>query len=247
MADTTPIGTTPIEDLDEPTDDTLVDIAEEIFDEGAISPIEYRDDVEIEVEEEENDIGEKKNPIVNIFGNEYDKDSLIIGILLVVLWGLIWRYSGLYKTLALSFNKKFSTDISFIVIFFLFIVYVLLNIVTAGVSSGGVVYELNILLTVEQMISILFGTVVLFVLFNKNLPVDDNCRPVLLKLGMSIVIILTISSLWVNVWTSGRAFRSVRKFKQGLYNIALTLFIIIGLIFLKGNKCPSIKVKSGLN
>jgi hypothetical protein len=258
-----PNGTTSIDDL---LNDTITDLADDILaddadievmedddvdyeedeediPEEAVSPVEYEDD---EYEEEEDgdeygdeygdeeedggDIGEKQNPTIDFLGRKYDRDSAVVGLVLIVIWGLIWRTSGLWKTLRY--------DLSFTFIFFLFALYVIANIVTAGTSSGGVVYELNILLTVEQMISILFGTVVLFALFGKNLPIHDNCRHIILKLSMSIVVILTAASLWVNVWTSGRAFRSIRKFKQGVYNIALTLFIIIGLIFIKGNKCP---------
>lgn len=174
-------------------------------------------------------IGEKKNPVITIFGKEYDRDSTIVMLTIIFIWGIIWKISGLWKTL--------KYDISFTIIFFLFAFYLLLSIKTSGKTSGGVVYELNILLTVEQMISILFGTVVLFVLFGKNLPVHKNCRPVIFKLTMSIIIILTTASLWVNVYTSGRMFRAIRKFKQGIYNVALTLFIIIALIFIKGSDC----------
>jgi hypothetical protein len=200
----------------------------------AVSPVEYEEDGEDDDGEEEDggDIGEKQNPTIQFLGYTYDRDSAIVGLILIIIWIIIWKTSGLWKTLRY--------DISFIVIFFLLILYIIANIATAGTSSGGVVYELNILLTVEQMISILFGTVVLFALFGKNLPIHENCRHIILRLSMSIVVILTTASLWVNLWTSGRAFRSVRKFKQGIYNVALTLFIIIGLIFIKGSKCPAV-------
>lgn len=175
----------------------------------------------------DSEIGEKRNPTVRLFGSEIDRDSLFVMILLMGIWTLIWKSSGLGKTL--------NADVTFTVIFWLLILYMLISIKTSDTTSGGVVYELNILLSVEQMISILFGTVVLFALFGKNLPVHDNCRRVISQLSLSIIIILTLASMWVNVFTSGRMFRAVRKFKQGIYNIALALFLIIGLIFIKGN------------
>jgi cation transport ATPase len=185
-----------------------------------------------DVEEESRELGLKKNPHFTIFGKDFDIDSMIIGIILVIVWITIWKTTGLWKTL--------KYDISFIIIFFMFILYTLLNIYTAGVTAGGIVYEMNILTSVEQMISILYGTMVLFALFGKNLPVHENCRPIIMKLIMSIIIVLTVSSMWINVWVTGRAFRAVRKLKQGSYNVSLALFIIIGLILLKGNKCQSI-------
>lgn len=175
------------------------------------------------------EIGEKQNPTVNIFGHKYDKDTIVINFLIILIWCLIWKVSGLWAVLRY--------DVLFAVIFFAFILYNIMTISVAGTSSGGVVYELNILLTVEQMISILLGTMAMFCLFGKNLSVDASCREVITKLSTCILIILTLASMWVNVWITGRAFKAVRKFKQGIYNVALTLFIIIGIILIKGN-CP---------
>lgn len=195
----------------------------------AVSPTKIEEKKNEEVEESE--IGEKRNPTIDLFGRELDVDSTVVMVLILLIWIVIWFYSGLWKTL--------QYDPSFSIIFFLFIAYVLANLATSGTTSGGVVYELNILLSVEQMVSILFGTIVLFALFNNRLDTDETCRSIVSKLSVSIVVILATASLWVNIYTSGRAFRAVRKFKQGIYNISLTLFIVIGLLFLKNTPCKS--------
>jgi hypothetical protein len=182
-------------------------------------------------EEETPEITERDNPVITILGNDFDVDSTIVGFVIILIWCIVWRTSGLWRTL--------KYDYTFIVIFFAFVLFNIASIASAGNSSGGIVYELNILLTVEQMVSILFGTIVLFALFSKNLPIHENCRIVVTKLIMSAVVILTVASLWISVWNSGRAFRAIRKFKQGIYNVALALFVIIGIIFIKSNKCPS--------
>jgi hypothetical protein len=182
-------------------------------------------------EEGTSEIGEKKNPVVVIGGREYDRDSIIVIGLVIFIWVLVWLTSGLYNVLRY--------DTLFIIIFAVFIIYMFMTIFTSDTTSGGVVYELNILLTVEQMISILFGTVALFTLFSKNLNanIHENCHAILFRLCVSILIILSMASLWINVITSGRMFRAIRKLKQGCYNIALTLFIIVGLIYYKGTSC----------
>jgi hypothetical protein len=171
-------------------------------------------------------IGENQNPIITLFNIDFDVDTILVSLLIFFIWVVIWQASGLWKLL--RYNWIFG------LVFFLFILYTLTNIVTAGTTSGGVVYELNILLTVEQMISILLGSVILFTLFSKNLPTPEGCNSIVFKLLMSNVVILMISSLWVNVITTGRAFRFVRKFKQGVYNITLTFLIIVGIIYIKG-------------
>lgn len=223
-------GKTPIEDI---VDDIPIEPKEE-----AVSPTTPVIVEEDEDEDEENGFGEKKNATWRFFGNEYDVDTTIVLLLTIVIWIIIWRTSGLYKTLRY--------DPIFIIIFLLFILYSIINIFTSGTTSGGVVHELNILLTVEQMISILFGTVVLFALFSDKIPLHRNCKAVVSKLTLSIIIILTTASLWVNVITSGRAFRAIRKFKQGVYNISLALFILIGIIFIKGKDCQPGKVTDSL-
>lgn len=197
-------------------------IKDEIIDEEIRTEIENDDE-----NSEKEQINEKQNPILPLFGYEFDLDSLIVHFIIIVIWVFIWYGTGLRVVIG--------KDLIFSLVFVIFILYNIVSIMTAGTSSGGVVYELNILLTVEQMVSILFGTVVLFSLFHKNIPVNENCKSIINRICISNVIILTISSLWVSVWTSGRAFRSIRKFKQGIYNIALTLFVMVGIIFIKGN------------
>lgn len=239
------MATTAVDELEDLADEVLDNNEKEDTPEDATSPTPI-DDEEDEGEDEEegedgeegeegeegddDNIGKTKNPVIHIFGLEIDQDSMVVGLLIIVIWIMIWFSSGLSKTL--------DKDITFTIIFLLLIAYTLVNIVTAGSSSGGVVYELNILLTVEQMIAILFGTIVLFALFNGNIPVHENCKRVIVQLSISIVIVLTIASLWVNIKSTGRSFRAIRKFKQGIYNVALTIFIIIGLIYVKGTKCP---------
>lgn len=164
-----------------------------------------------------------------MFDYDLDLDSISVSLIIVFMWLVVWYGSGLYKTL--------KYDWIFSLVFFLFIVYIVTGVISAGTTSGGIVYELNILLTVEQMISILLGSVILFTLFAKNLPAPEGCSPIVFRLLMSDVVILMIASLWVNVITTGRAFRFIRKLKQGIYNIALTFLIIVGIIYIKGVRC----------
>jgi hypothetical protein len=235
-----PINTTPIETIDkkimvqqkladiladetsaELEPDTEVEIPTE-----AVSPMkqEKKDEEKKEEEKEESEINEKENPTIYILGKHIDRDSFIVHMIIIAIWIFIWHMTNLLRAVW--------KDAIFTTVFLSFIIYNLASIATAGTSSGGVVYELNILLTVEQMVSILFGTIVLFALFHKNIP-STKCEQIVTSICVYNIIILTISSLWVSVWTSGRAFRSIRKFKQGIYNIALSLFILIGVIYLK--------------
>lgn len=238
-----PINTTPIEIIDKKVmvQQKLADIladetnaepdSESEIPTEAVSPMKDKTEDKKEEEkkeeektEEESEINEKRNPTISILGKDLDRDSFVVHMIIIAIWIFIWHMTKLLRAVW--------KDAVFTAVFFLFIIYNLASIATAGTSSGGVVYELNILLTVEQMVSILFGTIVLFALFHKNIP-STKCEKIVTSICVYNIIILTISSLWVSVWTSGRAFRSIRKFKQGIYNIALSLFILIGVIYLK--------------
>jgi hypothetical protein len=177
----------------------------------------------------ESEIREEENPTIRVLGVKYDLDTIIVNFSIIAVWIAIWWFSGLYRTL--------QYDPAFFLVFFLFASYMLINVASAGTTSGGVVYELNILLNVEQMISILFGSFMLFVLFNQSIPYHDSCRTLVFNLAMSVMMILATSSMWVNVVTSGRAFRFVRKLKQGIYNASLSIFVLILMIMLKANPC----------
>ena len=183
---------------------------------------------ESEAEQQQIDIGEVKNPVIKVMGKEYDFDSVVVLGLVLVIWFMLWNSTGMIKLA--------QQDMTYLFIFVIFPMYMIFTMTTSGLTSGGVIYELNILLSVEQMIAILFGTVVLFVLFMKNLPLADEWHTTMYTIGIAMIILLCISSLWVNVVTSGRAFRMVRKFKQGIYNICLTLFIVLTTLFIKLQK-----------
>jgi hypothetical protein len=218
--------TTPISKLEMLADTVLQPQPDKLQQASAVSPGSAEPSTTTEEKEDGN---EKTNPTLEVFHLKIDTDTLVVGLVVLLVWVLIWKTSGLWPLLF--------KDTIFAGIFILFFIYVIANVISAGVTSGSVVYELNVLLTVEQMISILLGSIIVFALFSNSIPVHENCKGVLTKLTMSSVMVLSVSSLWVNVITTGRAFRAIRKFKQGMYNIALALFIIIGLIYIKGNPC----------
>ncbi len=177
---------------------------------------------------------EKGNPTIEFLGYQLDVDSSVIMIASVAIWVFIWNSTGLLQNVG--------RDWSYLAIFSFFIIYTAINMFTSGSKSGSVLYELNILLTVEQMIAIMFGTVIVFIIFNDKLMIHPVAKQIINKLGFAIVILLSFASMWINVITSGRAFRAIRKGKQGLYNIAYCLFIVIGLMAFKSSE-PFVLVK----
>lgn len=218
------LGRTNITDLNLNMDSGLQSQSETSTPDSAVSPT-----IVIPKEETESEIGEKKNPTINVFNHNIDVDSAIVMLLLIFIWSVIWKTTGLWEVLKYDMTFKF--------VFYLFVIYSIINMFTSGNSSGSIIYELNILMNVEQMVSILFGTMVMFTLFHHNLQLSDGCKRLVFHIMLSIIIIMTIISLWVNLFNSGRSFRALRKFKQGIYNIALMLFLIVGLIYIQRKEC----------
>jgi hypothetical protein len=211
-------GKTMISDLDE---QGLLDDGVQPVSDGPVSPTPLPPLPLPPTPMDDEEIIEKGNPTIEFLGLELDVDSSVIMLTSVAIWVLIWYNSGLLRDLKRNWM--------YLVIFGFFILYTVANMITSGSKSGSVLYELNILLTVEQMIAILFGTVIVFVIFNDKLSIHPNAKSMINKLAFILVILLSVSSLWINVITSGRAFRAIRKGKQALYNIAYCLFIVIGL------------------
>lgn len=177
--------------------------------------------------EEDIAIGKSDNPTITIGNKKLDYDTMLVMLVTVVAWVTIWHQAGLLPQVLRNPSLLF--------VFLFFIGYCIMNVYTSGTTSGGVMYELNILLTVEQMIAILFGTMVLFAVFYQKMPfIPNKCKFTIHQLIIPIVIVLTISSMWLNLVTSGRSFRALRKLKQGFYNISLALFAVIAVVLLKG-------------
>jgi hypothetical protein len=177
----------------------------------------------------DDEIGEKGNPTLLFQGYEIDQDTAIVVAVLVTIWVLVWRTTGVYKTLR--------HDILFSVIFVAFTIYLMTALVTSGHSSGSISYELNILLSVEQMVALLFSLVVVFTLFSYKLEVHASCSPVIKRINLAMLVLLSMTSLWVAIGNNARAFRGIRKFKQGMYNIVLIMFMVCALIILRGGEC----------
>lgn len=220
------------------TDEFPIDYNVEFQNQNEFTPVSNIINGEIVENDEEDEINEKTNPTINLLGLELDADTVWVSLLLMIIWVSIWASTGLFKTFFPFSMVKLTENWYFLMIFVLLSFYMIASIYTSGTSSGGIVYELNILLTVEQMVSILFGTMVVFLLFShyfrEKFGVHENCMKVVNKIAILIVIVLTASSLWVNLAPSGRTFRQIRKFKQGVYNIALSLFVVIGFILYRG-------------
>lgn len=198
--------------------------------EGAFSPFINQDPMIPMLADRERELTDAgQNPVIVIRGKKYDSDTIKIAIVIITIWVIIWYNTGLLEII--------KADKIFLVIFAGFILWVIGNILTAGTTSGSVIFETNTLLTVEQMISILFGTMVIFALFHRKLKLESACKDFVGTIIAYIILLLGMASMWVNLINSGRIFKAIRRFKQSIYNIALSLFMTICLIAIRGGPC----------
>jgi len=178
-------------------------------------------------QDEARDIREKKTPVITIGSWNVDRDAVFMGCGTMLLWGGICFY--IMRNIKL--NPVFKVPVS--IIMALFAVYIIVAVLSMDPSAGGIVFELNNLTSVEQMISVILGSFVVFfglIFFIPN--VSINTRKVLITIACVSLLLLGIISMWVNTIMSGRAFRNLRRFKQAIYNMVLCLFVIQNWVLL---------------
>jgi hypothetical protein len=181
-------------------------------------------------QDESRDIRESKTPTILIAGHQVDRDAVILGVSTLIVWGTICWY--IMNNIQLPPMFKWPVTI----IMSLFAVYIVVAVLSMDPSSGGIVFELNNLTSVEQMISVILGSFVVFfglIFFIPSIPTET--RHVLITLACVSLLLLGVISMWVNTIMSGRAFRNLRRFKQAMYNMVLCLFIIQNWILLSSS------------
>lgn len=171
--------------------------------------------------DEGREIKESRLPTIDLLGYTIDRDALIVGVCVLLLWILLCLF--ILRNTGLS--TVFSMAIGLIML--LFAVYIIASVFSSEPSAGGVVFELANLTSVEQMISVITGSFILFFGLMLFLPSpDDRMKRVLCSLSLVSMLLIGAISMWVNTIMTGRAFRNLRKIKQAGYNIVLCLFII---------------------
>jgi len=157
----------------------------------------------------------EKSPFVyiHLLDVDVDKSSLYSFTAGIVLVYFIWKYLGLFSL--------FETHKFVAIIFIAQIVLFIAQIFTSSTKVASYNMESNMLIGIDQINSVLLGTIILYSVFAQDTNAYEN------KLIYSNIIISCIFLIHISIPRDANNIRSLRKVKQVGLNIVLFLFVII--------------------
>jgi hypothetical protein len=161
---------------------------------------------------------EKESEKLYIFGIKFDKVSLIVHIIGIILWILIWKISGL-----------FSVNCSILLIFFFFVIILMCIFVwlqkdekIAYISQEEFFAKAN-----RERSLVIFGSTILLLivlLYKNNFIIDNNNITDFMIIAIANSLIL-LSLISYQIPNRADKFRTVRTINGMLYNNACFLII----------------------
>ena len=159
---------------------------------------------------------ETDSSTITILGRKVDKISFYIFLGSIIVIILLYYFSGVFK---LAQNHKY-----LYVLMIASVLFFVNQIFTSSTTTAGTAIERDELISLSELIIVLFSSLVLFFVFNKN--TRNN------KILVIAIIILAINLIFISGQKSGTHYRTIRKVKQSLFNMALFMFIVfISLYF----------------
>lgn len=172
----------------------------------------------------ETDFIEKEANKLYIFGIKFDLIGLIVNIVAILMWILIWKYTGLFKLNCLILNLFFIV----IIIFRIIQLYLEKDEKTAYITE-----EQAFVKNVREMSLVVFGATMLLItalLYADNFKINPEKKNNYIILAIvNILLILSIISL--SIPNKANYFRALRISRGMLYNTACFMLITFFLKF----------------
>ena len=168
-----------------------------------------------------NSIEFEKGDTVLFFGDDIDKNTLII-----ISFGICFSFYLWYKTgiLTIILHKPI-----LFLIFISMIGFLIFQIFSTSFLSGNITLENSKMIGINQMISTFFGSLIIF-LFAVNQFINSNSKNNINFIAYSLFAVLIFAHIHVNVKTTGKYIKFVRQIKETLFNIVI--FTSIALVYL---------------
>ena len=145
-----------------------------------------------------------------IFGRRFDKNSVIITITSIIILNVVYMHFGYFQ------NGIKNPDM--VVVYLFAIVFLIGRLIMESDKYGGFVYEQESLLAIEQMNSLLLGSLVIIIYFGNDIVGDKRL------LRVSLVLLL-LNSLNIAVIEDGDRIKTIRTWKEGVLNFAIFLIV----------------------
>ena len=153
---------------------------------------------------------------IKIFGKNIDKYNFIIGIIVTVLWTLIWIFCGLF-----SINKytKFIYMSSLIII--TFNTFNIQEYTRTDPETESYNFERQ-----TNNIEGVLGIYILLFIFLFNININNNFKIIVSKVLILSIIICCISIYIFNTKYTSDAYRRIKIFQQKMFNASMILFTL---------------------
>jgi hypothetical protein len=163
-----------------------------------------------------------KEKTIRFLGKDIDLKSLYISILAIISSILIWYYTDILSDLIVDNNL--------LILFSVLIINFIAQIFTSSISAGSITLEQSKLLAVNQINSLLIGTILVFI-FIMKIHTDTNTK--IFSVATILIIMNLLNSMNLSVRKNGSSIRTLRKIKEVFLNISITLFASLVYISMK--------------
>jgi len=145
-----------------------------------------------------------------MFGRKFDKNSVIVSFVSFITLNAIFMYFDFFR------NGLDNPDV--IGVYIVSVMFLIARLMMESDKFGGFVYEQEALYALEQMNSLLLGSLVVILYFGK----DAVGHRKLLLLALAILL---LNNLNVAVAEDGDDIKTIRSYKEGALNLSIFLII----------------------
>jgi len=161
---------------------------------------------------------------------EIDEQSFWVSLISLIFWCVIWWILGMRKII----NSKIT-----FAIFISYFVVVIINIINSATDVPDSAAEREKQASQQNFIQGGSAIYILVLVFLYNIQIDDQIiKNNIYKVLLISLILISISTLIINLKNESMNIRIVRKIQQSLYNQGTILFIFALILIFKslGNK-----------
>jgi hypothetical protein len=167
---------------------------------------------------DEEELNLKDTDTIQIRNMKFDKTSFIILISAMVIFTIIWAAAGL-------FGETKKTKGLFVIYIIAMKIFVY-QIIYSSTFTGNITYEQSNLVSLEQLGSMFVGSIVVLTVFISNIK-PYKLHPKTFTILMLCIMLGSLMYVVISFRKTGYNLRIVRKVKQAIFNIVISLFIAI--------------------
>ena len=182
------------------------------------------DDIRLlELEHEDHKTKYLETASVNIFRKKFDKLSLIVFCISIVLWTTIWVVFDIFNV----FEPKHS-----VIFFMIYIVITTVNLLNAATTIPDIDNEIVLQTDQQSYIQGCISGIILLLVFLYNIKMENSDMVKTYKILIISVFVSSFGLILINRQNNADNIRAIRKIQQMFYNEGIILFLLVlGMIY----------------